>query len=222
MTQPDENAWRIEKARPEDWARICEICCETSPGAKRMTPRWREFFGEFWVGPYRRLVPQWTWVARRAPDGPLLGYLTGAPGTASFERRRTWQHRLPLLVDLLRGRYPWNPDARRWLRRSLRLDVHPERCFGAAVKRELRARYPAHLHTNLAPEAQGQGAGKRLIEAYASALEAYGAAGIHLFCGPGPVGFYEKAGFRILARAVLPGSGAQVLVLVRALRPSGS
>lgn len=61
----------------------------------------------------------------------------------------------------------------------------------------LCARYPAHLHINLAPAFRGQGAGGLLIEAFAAVARRRGAPGLHVVTGAGArnVGFYGRAGF---------------------------
>jgi GNAT superfamily N-acetyltransferase len=59
------------------------------------------------------------------------------------------------------------------------------------------ARYPAHLHVNLAPEWRGKGFGRALVEAFCLHAARAGAPGVHVFTGRGMrnVGFYESAGF---------------------------
>ncbi|MES1169890.1 MAG: GNAT family N-acetyltransferase, partial [Leifsonia sp.] len=60
------------------------------------------------------------------------------------------------------------------------------------------ADYPAHLHIDLLPEAQGQGLGRRLIETLLDELAAAGATGVHLDMDPANTGagaFYARLGF---------------------------
>ena len=68
---------------------------------------------------------------------------------------------------------------------------------------ELTASYPAHLHVNLAPDYRNRGIGAELIAAFAADAAQAGAAGMHVVTGSGSrnVRFYERNGFRELARA---------------------
>lgn len=66
----------------------------------------------------------------------------------------------------------------------------------------MAAAYPAHLHIDLLPEAQGGGNGSRLIHTLLGALRSRGVHGVHLGVGKanaGAVGFYRHLGFEVLA-----------------------
>jgi GNAT superfamily N-acetyltransferase len=86
---------------------------------------------------------------------------------------------------------------------------------------ELCARFPAHLHINLAEEFRSQGLGGRLVEAFAAEAAAAGAIGMHAVTGEGMrnVGFYRRCGFCERGRA--PWHGGTVLFLARALQGAG-
>ncbi len=62
----------------------------------------------------------------------------------------------------------------------------------------LTARYPAHLHINLAPQFRSRGWGEQLIAAFAADAHAAGAPGMHVVTGRGlrNVRFYTACGFR--------------------------
>ncbi len=58
--------------------------------------------------------------------------------------------------------------------------------------------YPSHLHIDLLPECQGQGAGKRLLLAQLNLLSKAGSCGVHLGVdsnNQAAIGFYHKIGF---------------------------
>lgn len=181
---------------PLEWAQVRELCCETgdagSPVAKERWP----FFAEFWIGPYERLLPDWTLAARS--EGRVIGYLTGCPSSLPFYARRLFLHRLPLYAAVLRGRWGRTEDTRRFLhpgegvRRSM-----PYR-FGARLYAHVLRHYPSHLHINVRQGRREGGVGGKLVEAYVRRLTAAGVRGLHLFCGKGPVPFYVKAGFEQL------------------------
>ncbi len=62
---------------------------------------------------------------------------------------------------------------------------------------DLFERFPAHLHINLHPLAQGQGLGRLLIEQYVTWLQERRVKGLHLVTSPAAdnVLFYRKCGF---------------------------
>jgi len=79
------------------------------------------------------------------------------------------------------------------------------------------ADYPAHLHVNLAANFRNRGIGRDLIEAFAADAARAGARGMHVITGADArnVGFYERAGFRIVARTAA--GGRELVLLGRAL-----
>ena len=81
----------------------------------------------------------------------------------------------------------------------------------------LTARFPAHLHVNLAEGWRGQGLGARLVAAFADAARAAGAPGVHVVTQRGMrnVGFYLANGFTEQGAVVL--DGRELLLLGRAL-----
>lgn len=81
----------------------------------------------------------------------------------------------------------------------------------------LTARYPAHLHVNLAEEWRGRGVGGRLVGAFSDMARQAGAAGVHVVTGRGMrnVGFYAANGF--IERGATRVDGREVLFLGRDL-----
>ncbi|MGK0618858.1 GNAT family N-acetyltransferase [Meiothermus cerbereus] len=58
--------------------------------------------------------------------------------------------------------------------------------------------YPAHLHIDLLPRAQGRGLGRRLMEVFLARLRELGVPGVHLGVGQrnaGALAFYQRMGF---------------------------
>jgi ribosomal protein S18 acetylase RimI-like enzyme len=66
-----------------------------------------------------------------------------------------------------------------------------------ALFRDLLNDYPAHLHINAHPSAQGQGVGLQLVAAFLADLTARQAPGVHIVTAPDAhnVAFYDKNGF---------------------------
>ena len=187
-----------------------ELCCRTGDHGDPIAPvRW-PFFAQVWIEPYRTLLPEWTYVAESA--GALAGYLTGCSNTRSFVRARRWRVVLPLLAAIAVGRYRGTPDASAYARRALGLIPALEDGFRGSVQRSLYRDYPAHLHINLDASYRRRGIGRRLIERYLNDLKSAGAGGVHLFCGPDPVEFYRRLGFRELQRREIGGRPVFVMV----------
>ena len=83
----------------------------------------------------------------------------------------------------------------------------------------LTARFPAHLHINLAPQFRSLGIGVMLIEAFADHASRHGAAGVHVVTGAQArnVGFYLRNGFAPLAHTAW--NGRPLVLLGRPLAP---
>ncbi len=196
-----------------------EACWQT--GSATLPASSRADFAEIWVGPYQRLLPEWT-VGAFGGDGRLLGYLTGCPDTKRFEARRKLGHALPTLIRfavaelrLASSARPPDPERRRYLRRAFGRELSPPARFGAPFLSDLKDAFPAHLHMNVRPEAQGRHVGRKLYEEYVKNLRfATRTRGIHLFCGAGPRAFYERLGFREAGeRPITPGVSVYAMAI---------
>jgi hypothetical protein len=183
----------------EDWLRIRDLCGLTAMAGKGIPAERWPFFGEYWVGPYEALVPEWTYVARIG--AAVQGYLTGCPDTLAFEWKRDRSFYRDLFNRVLAGEYAGSPDARDFRRRSLGGRPKPLQPYPAGFELGLRHRYPAHLHVNVDACLRGKGAGAGLMERYCEDLRKAGIPGVHLYCGAAPVGFYRKLGFSLLCKS---------------------
>jgi GNAT superfamily N-acetyltransferase len=219
MTEEPGAAVPIRVARtPADWQAIRSLCCRTGNGGDPIDPARWPLFAELWIGPYQRLVPEWTYVAEAGSR--VVGYLTGCPDTAAFRRARRLRATLPLLGAIACGRYTWNADARRTVGLALRLRSGTESRLATRIRGFIRT-HPAHLHMNVEAEYRRRGIGAALVERYARDLAAAGVPGIHLFCGAAPRAFYARHGFADLA-ALEISPGRWVYTLGRRLEtPSG-
>gem|GEM_PF-1094179 len=81
------------------------------------------------------------------------------------------------------------------------------------------AKYPAHLHINLAPPWRGKGIGGALIAAFARHARKEGVAGMHVVTGQGMrnVSFYKGLGFEKVA--MIERWKATVVMLAKYLTP---
>lgn len=187
---------RIRKAvSATDFRAMRRICCETADAGNPISKERWAFWGDWWVGPYEKLTPDWCWVAEES--GNIVGYLTGVPATISFEIKKELLFELPTLFRY-RHREPASAaDYQRMLRRSLFLEKSPFRCFSLSTRITLLTQFPAHLHTNVYQSSRGRGVGRALQEAFERELEKQQVPGLHILCAAGPVPYYKKTGFKI-------------------------
>ncbi|MFC8732100.1 GNAT family N-acetyltransferase [Luteimicrobium sp. NPDC057192] len=200
MTTPPAPPLPIRPVRADDPAevdRIYDICLRTGASGEDATGQFADprLLGEVYAGPYVRFAPELAFVLDGGADAGPVGYVLGVADTAAFEDEleRSWwpglRRRYPL------GRFPeGSPDAG-----VVGLIHEPRR-----TPPGLLHAYPAHLHIDVLPDAQGGGNGRRLIETLTDALRAAGARGVHLGVAADNVkaqGFYEHLGFRRVEQA---------------------
>ncbi|SDS12046.1 Acetyltransferase (GNAT) family protein [Paraoerskovia marina] len=178
---------------PSEVDALYDICLRTGADGQDATGRFEDprLLGEVYLGAYLALEPSLAFVVTSEDDRPL-GYVLGVPDTTSFEERldSEWW-------PALRERYPLDgvspdsPDA------GLVRQIHaPHRTEAPWL-----ADYPAHLHVDLLPEAQGGGNGRRLLEELFDALRDHGIPGVHLGVSDtntSAIGFYRHLGFEPL------------------------
>jgi ribosomal protein S18 acetylase RimI-like enzyme len=192
----------IRALRADDRAevdRIYEICLRTGDSGADGTDKYADprVLGEIYAGPYVRLAPRLAFVLDGGPAetgdvGGVRGYVLGVADTAAWE-------------DLLEAEW-WPAVRERYPTDRFPVGSADAACV-ATIHRpprtdpELLVDYPAHLHIDLLPDAQGGGNGRRLIERVTSALREAGARGVHLdvaLDNVGAQGFYEHVGFERL------------------------
>ncbi len=218
---------RIRNAgSPSDWEAIREICCETGRAGEPIEASRREFFAELWIAPYQERCARWAYVAEDetgAPGGKprIAGYLTGCADTVGLRRNRWLGMTVPLLIQIALGRYEWNSDVKRFLKRTFGLERSPESLFDGRFLDRLERDYPAHLHVNLRKPYRSSGLGAKLVDQFCADLVDGGVGGVHLFCGQGPLKFYLKNGFEKLASIDFRGIPVHALGRKLARAPGG-
>ncbi len=194
----NDSRWNIRPYRPSDLDSLYEICLRTAASGEDGSELYRHSpraVGDHYAAPYAAHSPELCLVLE---DGAgVCGYVLGVADTAVFEE---WleQHWFPLMRD----RYTWPEGdpadftaAERLIRR-----------FFQPVPRESRlllADYPAHLHIDLLPRAQGRGFGRGLMEEFLELLGGRGVGGVHLGLGlrnHRALAFYERLGFEVLEK----------------------
>ncbi len=180
---------RIRPFRAGDEPALADICLKTADDGADATGVLEDddLWAEVFVLPYVARHPDLAFVVE-ADDGRVVGYVVGAPDTRAFEEwfRLEWwpQHT---------GRWPL-PDTEHTRQDGILIYAYGRR----AAAEPYGDTYPAHLHIDLLPEAQGQGWGRRLIETLVEALRARGVSGLHLASSAGNTGaiaFYPRLGF---------------------------
>jgi ribosomal protein S18 acetylase RimI-like enzyme len=194
----------IRSYRPTDLDAVYDICVRTADdgGDGRGKQSADTLIGDIFAAPYVTLEPEHAYVLDDG-TGRAVGYVLGTADTARFVRRfrDEW-------IPAVAGRYGDDPRDQD----LLGLLRHPERMLVPEL-----ADYPAHLHIDLLPEAQGQGQGRGLITAFLGGLHAAGVDRVHLGMSPlntGARAFYDRLGFTEVAVPSQPG----ITYLVRATR----
>jgi ribosomal protein S18 acetylase RimI-like enzyme len=187
----------IRPYRPSDRDALYAICIRTGDAGADATTLYRDprILPDIFAGPYLLLEPELAFVLPGTGDQPA-GYIVGTADTPRFVAayRRDW---LPQIA----GRYPRHgAHGRGEGRDAERIHElhHPE-----WMLRDDLADYPAHLHIALAPQAQGKGAGRALMDTYLTALRAAGVPRVHLSMSAANTGaraFYDRLGFHQIAR----------------------
>lgn len=190
----------LRPAREADRAALYRICLQTGASGEDATALYRDplLLGHVYAGPYLTHAPDFAFVLDPGDGSGATGYILGAPDTAAFEAtlEREWW---PALRDI----YPDPTDVPRERRtpdqRIAHLIHHPTR-----TPTDLLGPYPAHLHIDLLPRAQGGGRGRALMTTLLVALRGAGVPGVHLGVGENNTraqGFYQHLGFQALRRS---------------------
>jgi ribosomal protein S18 acetylase RimI-like enzyme len=186
-------AARIRRYAGGDHDAVYDICVRTADAGGDARGKYRsdDLMPDLFAGPYVFLEPRFAFVL---DDGErAVGYVIGTPDSAAFARayRERW---IPRLADRYQvpPEQPVTPDDE-----MLALHYRPERLLWPGL-----ARYPAHLHIDLLPAAQGNGHGRELIDTFCAAVAAAGAPGVHVCVASEntrALGFYDRIGFTRLA-----------------------
>ena len=182
----------IRTYRPEDRDDCYDVCLRNGLAGSDATGIYSDdrLIPDIFCGPYVDLEPELAFVV---DDGArVVGYTYGTADTREFVARFTAEV-LPGFI--LRHASPATGAARpgKAQREMTELGLHPERMLIPEVDL-----YPAHLHIDLLPSAQGQGLGRQLIDGLVGALLVRGVPGVHLEMDPSNLGaglFYSKLGF---------------------------
>jgi GNAT superfamily N-acetyltransferase len=187
----------IRPYRPADRAGLYAVCLATGLDGEDASRAFEDpdLLGHRYVGPYLDLEPE---LALTLEDeaGPC-GYALGTADTERFHERFVHEWLPPLLERI--DRPPGEPRSHD---ERLRAELHAPTFV---LPRDLSS-YPAHLHIDLLPRAQGQGNGRRMMTTLHEALAARGAPGVHLGVSrrnERAQGFYRALGYAVLPAEVV-------------------
>ncbi|WP_040163891.1 GNAT family N-acetyltransferase [Microbacterium gorillae] len=178
----------IRGYRPGDRDALTEICLRTADdgGDASALYRYPSLPGDIWAVPYADRDPALAFVVDDG-TGTAVGYTVGTDDTIAFADwfRSSWW-------PSVRGRYDGGGARPKDAEALAYADG-----FGASPS-PYAATYPAHLHIDLLPEAQGGGFGRRLIATLSDELRRRGVPGVHLEASAAntdAVAFYDHIGF---------------------------
>ena len=119
------------------------------------------------------------------------GYVLGTKNSIKFYEQceKNW-------YPELRIRYPMPPKNNVSLESNFIRYLHQNQVLPEGLEN-----YPAHLHIDLLPIAQGEGNGRKLIEAFLTKLQSQNVQGVHLTVSKNnqnAIGFYSHVGFQKL------------------------
>lgn len=199
MSVPDSSLpsslFTLRPYRAGDLLALYDVCLRTGDSGADASGLYRDpmLLGHYYAAPYATLCPDTTFVLDNGVRA--TGYVLGVPDSHAFAARceAEW-------FPVLRSLYPLpaaadtSRDAR--MIRAIHRGIRPPSADWAS-------QYPAHLHIDLLPVAQGGGHGRRLMHTLFAALATTGAAGVHLGVGLRNLnaqGFYLRLGFQELER----------------------
>jgi ribosomal protein S18 acetylase RimI-like enzyme len=166
--------------------RVCVLTGDSGADATGMFED-DDLLPDIYVGPYLRLQPDLAWVVDVGDH--VAGYLLAAADTSRFvaDYRAHW---LPTFTS----RHPRDPLHDAATARVVGRGYEPEAMLGDHL-----VQFPAHLHIDLLPEAQGRGLGRVLIRTLLTELRRRGIPGVHLGVARenrNAQAFYAHLGFR--------------------------
>lgn len=179
----------IRAYQSSDLAAVSRVCLGTGDNGRDATSLYKDpdLLGSYFTSPYVVFEPDLGFVL--VHDAVPCGYVLGTRDTVTFCERceREW-------FPALRAHYPL-PDVS---------DMSPDAAMIRMIhagreKSEVATRYPAHLHLDLLPIAQGQGWGPKMMRVFIDRLQSLQIPGVHLSVGKAnhrAIGFYQKMGFQ--------------------------
>ena len=164
----------IRPYRTGDGPAMYQVCLKTGDFGRDGEPFYPDdpdALGRIFVGPYLEFEPDLALALE--DDAGVCGYALGSIDSRRFYSRYEAEWRPGLCA-----RFPMpTGDPAHWSRSQM---VHSWYHQPDYYCPEPYADYPAHVHIDLLPRAQGRGFGRKMMERLMDLLEAGGAPGFHL------------------------------------------
>ena len=202
MSNQERGEYWIRDYAAKDREAAYFICMKTGDHGADGEPFFKEdpdALGRIYVEPYLRFEPGLALVLEDAAG--VCGYALGARDTRGFYQRYDRELRPGLMAAFAAP--SGEPSDWNRVQETYHAYHHPDYTLPDPYDQ-----YPAHLHIDLLPRAQGSGWGRRLIETLLERLRLLDVAGVHLGMSGvnlGAYGFYRHLGFEELKRT---GTGA--------------
>jgi ribosomal protein S18 acetylase RimI-like enzyme len=181
----------VRQARLDDENAVAAICLKTAASGEDATGLYsrEDMPGLVWAVPYLYASIEHCFVAQI--DGEVVGYMVTTPDSFAFQKWLNAQWRKEFDARLKGFEAQTDAD-----KNALRAAAEHR-----TMVPDYAQDYPAHLHINLLPEAQGTGLGRKLMDAACDKLIADNVIGLHLGVAEKNVkaiGFYQAMGFKRL------------------------
>jgi ribosomal protein S18 acetylase RimI-like enzyme len=176
--------FEIQPYHPSDLVALYRICLFTGKDGQDASQIYKDpdLLGHIYVAPYAVSEPDLCFLL--AHNGERCGYILGTKDTEAFYQPH------------LRQRYTLPDTGDHTADAHMIRNIHQKR-----ILREITSSYPAHLHIDLLPVAQGQGWGHRMMDTFLNRLRELNVEGVHLGVSknnPRAVRFYKREGFQVL------------------------
>ena len=172
-----------------DLSSLYKICLLTGYNGKDASSYLQDpdLIGHLFAAPYAFFEPNLCFILEQnfTPCGYILGTLDSIKFYEQCEKK--W-------FPNLRKRYMLPLDDDESLEANFIRHLHRNQIITTDLEN-----YPAHLHIDILPFAQGKGNGRKLIETFLNDLESKKIKGVHLIVSKdnqNAVGFYQKIGFQ--------------------------
>jgi len=181
----------IREFHPSDLVSLYNICLKTGASGKDASMLYKNpyLLGHFYAAPYAIFEPELCFVL--TVDGKPSGYILGTKDSVKY-RERTENEWFPIL----REEFPFPDKADKSSDANIIRLIHK----GFTIKEELKD-FPAHLHIDLLPAAQGIGMGRKIIETFLNKLRELNVPAVHLEVGKrneNAIEYYKHIGFQII------------------------
>jgi GNAT superfamily N-acetyltransferase len=215
-------AFLLRSYRPQDRARIRQICAETAWAGEAAGDKIPSafFWSELMTHYFTDVEPAHAWIVERASDRSVEGYLLGASDVALLEVDRL--KRIPrLMVHAIFGRLILASAPRRTMASMARALVRGE----LVVPAKVRERFPATFAMAMRHDARGRGLGALLLDRFLTTMRETGRPGAHVqttSINDPILRIIQRAGFQLAAEwplTAFEGAGVTRLSLLTWVLP---